>query len=94
MAEEKGFDLEQSHAYSDSVTDLPLLELVGHPHAVNPEKELKEVAEERGWPILDFRRQVSLTERLAKPVPIISGATVATVAGAALAWVMLRRRRR
>jgi hypothetical protein len=75
------------------MTDLPLLELVGHPHAVNPERELKGIAEERAWPILEFRRQVSLAKRLIRPVPLISGATVATVLGAAIAWAMIRRRR-
>jgi HAD superfamily hydrolase (TIGR01490 family) len=93
VAAEHGISLEDSFAYSDSVTDVPLLEAVGYPHAVNPEKELKEIAEERGWPILDFRRQVSLTERLARPVPIISGATVATVIGAAIAWSLLRKKK-
>jgi len=93
IAEEEGISLEDSYAYSDSVTDLPLLELVGHPHAVNPDRELKAIAEERGWPMLEFRRQVSLAKRLARPVPIISGATVATVIGAAIAWAMIRKRR-
>ncbi|HSM01610.1 MAG TPA: HAD-IB family hydrolase [Acidimicrobiia bacterium] len=93
VAEEQGISLENSYAYSDSATDIPLLELVGHPHAVNPEKELRAVAEERGWPILEFQRQVSLTERLTRPVPLISGATVAAVIGAAIAWVLLRKKR-
>ena len=60
--------------------------------AVNPEKELKEIAEERDWPILDFRRQVSLTERLTRPVPLISGATIATVIGAAIAWSLMKKK--
>ena len=94
IAEREGISLDESYAYSDSMTDLPLLELVGNPHAVNPDRELKAIAEERGWPVLEFRRQVSLAKRLARPVPIISGATVATVIGAAIAWTMVRKRRR
>src|SRR3990172_8969880 len=93
IADAEGISLADSYAYSDSMTDLPLLELVGHPHAVNPERELKGIAEERAWPILEFRRQVSLAKRLTRPVPLISGATVATVLGAAIAWAMIRRRR-
>jgi HAD superfamily hydrolase (TIGR01490 family) len=93
VAAEQGISLEDSYAYSDSMTDQPLLEAVGHPYAVNPERELKELAEERGWPILDFRRQVSLAERLVRPVPIISGATVTAAIGAGIAWAMLRKKK-
>jgi len=93
VADAEGISLQGSYAYSDSATDQPLLELVGNPVVVNPEKELREVAEERGWPILDFKRQVSLTKRLARPVPLISGATVASVIGAGIAWAMLRKKR-
>ena len=89
----EGISLESSYAYSDSATDQPLLELVGNPVAVNPEKDLREVAKERGWPILDFKRQVSLTRRLTRPVPLVSGATVASVIGAGIAWAMIRKKK-
>src|SRR5688572_3873328 len=52
LAELEGFDLGASTAYSDSHTDLPFLEAVGHPVAVNPDKKLRRVAAARGWPIL------------------------------------------
>lgn len=94
VAADEGISLADSYAYSDSVTDLPLLELVGNPHVVNPDKELREAAEERGWPILDFRRQVSLADRVMRPVPLISGATVAALVGAAVVWVLLRSRKK
>jgi HAD superfamily hydrolase (TIGR01490 family) len=94
MADAEGISLGDSYAYSDSSTDLPLLEIVGHPHAVNPDKDLRETAVERGWPILEFRRQVSLARRLTRPVPLISGATVAGVVGAAVVWALVRRRAR
>lgn len=55
MAAERGVDLVDCHAYSDSVNDLPLLESVGHPHAVNPEFELGRIARMRGWPIHELR---------------------------------------
>lgn len=53
LATAHGYDLAESFAYSDSVSDLPMLEAVGHPVAVNPEPELRAVAEERGWPVLE-----------------------------------------
>ena len=54
LAEAEGFDLGASTAYSDSHTDLPFLEAVGHPVAVNPDKKLRRVAAARAWPILAF----------------------------------------
>jgi HAD superfamily hydrolase (TIGR01490 family) len=56
LAERKGFDLAQCTAYSDSHTDLPFLELVGHPVAVNPDGKLRRVAAERRWPVVDVGR--------------------------------------
>jgi HAD superfamily hydrolase (TIGR01490 family) len=64
LAEEMGYDLQASYAYSDSVTDVPMLEIVGHPHAVNPDKMLRRIAIERGWPVLDFVRPVQLRKRV------------------------------
>lgn len=54
-AAEQGIDLGDSAAYSDSMNDLPLLEAVGFPHAVNPESELRRIAFQRGWPIHELR---------------------------------------
>ena len=56
LAASDGIDLRSSSAYSDSVNDRPLLEGVGHPVAVNPDRVLRGLAAERGWPIHDFRR--------------------------------------
>ena len=53
-------DLSKSYAYSDSVTDLPMLEVVGKPSAVNPDAALREVATERGWPVLIFEKPMAL----------------------------------
>ncbi|MGH2819444.1 MAG: HAD family hydrolase, partial [Actinomycetota bacterium] len=64
LAASQGIDLKGSFAYSDSVTDLPMLELVGNPIAVNPDRELRRVATERGWRIESFRNPVTLRARL------------------------------
>lgn len=55
LADRHDLDLRQSHAYGDSIADLPMLESVGFPHAVNPDKALERVAKERGWPIHRWR---------------------------------------
>ena len=94
VAEELDIDLAESYAYSDSATDLPMLRAVGHPVAVNPDKELREAAEAAGWPILAFNRQVGLTSRFAKPVPLISSATVLAGVGAVAIWLLTRRKQR
>ncbi len=54
LAGEHGWDLTASYAYSDSVTDLPMLEAVGLPVAVNPDRALRRIARARGWPVRDF----------------------------------------
>ena len=56
LAEEEGIDLAASYAYSDSESDLPMLRLVGHPVAVNPDGELGRVAAAEGWEILRFEQ--------------------------------------
>lgn len=52
---ETGHDLAESRFYSDSHNDLPLLELVAHPVAVDPDPTLAQIARERGWPIISLR---------------------------------------
>ena len=54
LAAERGYRLADCFAYSDSVTDVPMLEAVGHPHAVNPDRALRKLAQARGWPVLAF----------------------------------------
>ena len=56
LAASNGLDLDACTAYSDSHTDLPFLEAVGHPVAVNPDRRLRGIAAERGWPVLEFTR--------------------------------------
>jgi HAD superfamily hydrolase (TIGR01490 family) len=94
MAEERGYDLDGSFAYSDSITDLSMLEVVGHPHAVNPDKDLRRAAVERGWPILVFTRPVNLRSRL--PAGRSALAALALGSVGAVGWVLwssVRRRR-
>lgn len=55
LAEQKGFDLSLCYAYSDSHNDLPMLSIVGHPIAVNPDSKLRQHANANGWPIIDYR---------------------------------------
>ncbi len=81
LAEEQGIDLSGSFAYSDSITDLPMLEAVGNPVAVNPDRDLRREAERRGWQIRDFRRPVRLRERLPR-VPAPSRGIAAVAVGA------------
>ena len=57
IAEERHYDLERCFAYSDSISDRPMLELVGHPVAVNPDRGLETLARARGWPIVIFARR-------------------------------------
>jgi HAD superfamily hydrolase (TIGR01490 family) len=58
LAAREGFDLAESTAYSDSHSDLPFLEAVGHAVAVNPDRALRRSAAERGWPVLEFRQSL------------------------------------
>ena len=94
LAEREAYDLSASTAYSDSVTDLPMLEAVGHPHAVNPDKALRKIATARGWPILDFTRPVELRKRVSFENRRRTVAVVALGAGAAAAGAAVMASRR
>jgi HAD superfamily hydrolase (TIGR01490 family) len=76
LAVREGYRLEHCYAYSDSITDMPMLAAVGHPSAVNPDRALRKEATARGWPVLSFSRPVSLRDRIPAP----SGGAVATTA--------------
>lgn len=91
-AERDGVDLDASFAYTDSYTDMPMLDVVGNPIAVNPDKELREEAEERGWPILEFQRPVSIGPRVPRPPAQVLLGVAAGVAAAAVAFALTRRR--
>ena len=95
LAAEKGIDLSRSWAYSDSATDEPMLRAVGHPIAVNPDRDLARLAETEGWPIVEFHTGVPLRERVALPATrhVLAGAGIgATVIAAVVTvwWVTSR----
>jgi HAD superfamily hydrolase (TIGR01490 family) len=91
-----GYDLAAGHAYSDSSTDIPLLEAVGHPHAVNPDRALRRHAADRGWPVLAFENPMSLRNRIQAPSAGVAavGLGVGAMAAAGATWYGLVRRRR
>ena len=96
LADEHGYNLATSFAYSDSETDAPMLEIVGHPFAVNPDKALRRLAEENDWPILTFASPVSMRARLGLDTRVAKFAAVGVVAAGvgAIALALVTRRRR
>ena len=98
VAEELDLDLSECYAYSDSVTDLPLLRSVGHPYAVNPDRDLARVAKLEDWPVLQFRHGIPLRERVVLPPPsrLAMGAAIAggVAAGVVVGWWIVTRRPR
>ena len=96
LAAEHGYDLAASFAYSDSETDAPMLEIVGRPFAVNPDKALRRMAEENGWPILTFTSPVSMRARLGldSRVAKLAAVGVVTAGVGAIALALVTRRRR
>lgn len=84
FAAEHGFDLKESYAYSDSATDIPMLELVGHPVAVNPDRGLKKHAMSHGWQVLSFKNPVPLIQT-PNPREVGIGVGIIAAVGAAVA---------
>ncbi|MFJ8661098.1 HAD-IB family hydrolase [Streptomyces sp. NPDC093795] len=98
LAESEGYDLSRCYAYSDSATDIPMLEAVGHPYAVNPDRALRREAAAREWPVLAFEKPVRLKQRLPefrmppRPTLVAAAAVGAAAVGAGLVWYASRRR--
>ncbi len=84
FAEGHGIDLGASWAYSDSASDLPMLELVGNPVAVNPDAELTRIAKERGWRVMRFEK---LGRRLAVAATVLAAGAI----GGSGTWLAARR---
>ncbi|MCF3937162.1 HAD-IB family hydrolase [Gordonia sp. GW1C4-4] len=100
LAEQHDYDLSTCYAYSDSITDVPMLTAVGHPYVVNPDRHLRRHARDAGWPILTFSRPASRRSRqlparlrtvLGSPLAAVALAVGAAVATARLAGFASRR---
>jgi HAD superfamily phosphoserine phosphatase-like hydrolase len=94
LAKERDYDLCTSFAYSDSISDAPLLETVGFPTAVNPDRGLRRIAAERGWPVLEFRHPIPLARRLRNRRAVPVAAAVSVVIGLAIGLAVYGRHRR
>lgn len=95
LAKERDYDLSLCYAYSDSVSDVPLLEAVGHPTAVNPDRGLRRTAADHGWPVLEFRHPVPLSRRLRdRPAVPVAAAAISIGVGLAIGFALYGRHRR
>ncbi|MFC4033142.1 HAD family hydrolase [Streptomyces polygonati] len=89
LAVAEDLDLSRCAAYSDSANDIPILSLVGHPYAINPDSRLRKHARAEGWRLRDYR-----TGRKAVRIGLPAAAGMGAVAGGVLAGVAIRRRHR
>ncbi|MCY0938854.1 HAD family hydrolase [Streptomyces sp. H34-S4] len=89
LAAAEGLDLARCAAYSDSHNDIPMLSLVGHPYAINPDTKLRKHARTNDWRLRDYR-----TGRKAVKVGVPAAAGVGAIAGGAAAAIALHRRRK
>lgn len=86
LAVDHGFDLAHCFAYSDSFNDMPMLSLVGHPCAINPDRRLLACAEEQGWQVRDYR-----TGRRAVRLGLFGAGAFGAMAGAVATGLAVRR---
>jgi HAD superfamily hydrolase (TIGR01490 family) len=86
LAEQHGLDLSRSFAYSDSYNDLPMLSLVGHPCAINPDRRLSQHAEEQEWQVRDYR-----TGRRAARLGLLGAGGIGAATGAVAAGLAVKR---
>ncbi|MGH8970439.1 MAG: HAD family hydrolase [Actinomycetes bacterium] len=89
LAVRESLDLERCSAYSDSANDIPMLSLVGHPCAINPDSRLRAQAKAAGWRVRDYR-----TGRKAATVGVPAAAGLGAITGAVAAVAAIRRRNR
>jgi HAD superfamily hydrolase (TIGR01490 family) len=104
LAAERGYDLGSSYAYSDSATDVPMLEAVGNPFAVNPDRALRKEAVSREWPVLVFTKPIALRSRFgqrvaemeipSKPAITVTAASAALATAGAIWFIGTRKDRR
>ena len=93
LAETQNYDLSASYAYSDSPTDAPMLDAVGHAYVVNPDRTFRTLAIDRGWGIIKFERPVALQTQYERTSAISVGFLSLVVVGVAAAIFWRRRRR-
>ena len=86
LAEREGIDLAESFAYSDSESDLPMMRVVGHPVAVNPDRELERVARAEGWRIMRF-------DKLGRRLKVLGAVGSVALVGGGGGYVAARARR-
>jgi HAD superfamily hydrolase (TIGR01490 family) len=91
LAAREDYDLARSFAYSDSITDAPMLAAVGHAYVVNPDRVLRRRALRSGWGVLAFTRPIALRPRI-EPVPLLT--VVGVVAVGVTVWLVWRAARR
>jgi HAD superfamily hydrolase (TIGR01490 family) len=84
FAEKHEIDMDASYAYSDSVSDLPMLRSVGHAVVVNPDADLMEIARQESWQVMRF-------EKLGRKLAIVGTTALAAAAGSAGALASRRR---
>lgn len=94
LAARNGYDLDASYAYSDSITDAPMLGAVGNASAVNPDRALRRLAAQEGWEVLTFTRPVPLRALLRPGRPAALTAGLVLLGAALLAWRLAVRARR
>lgn len=94
LSAEFGYDLATSYAYTDSITDLPMLEAVGHPVAVNADDALRALAVEREWPTLDFARPEAMRAATRGPRAKYAAGGAAAAVALGAAWYARRQRHR
>ncbi len=91
LAESRNIDLDRSYAYSDSYTDVPMLESVGNPVAVNPDRVLARIARERNWEIMEFTETMRVTRSHLRSFLTVAVATAAVAAIGTLAPILRHR---
>lgn len=93
LAASRGYNLDKSFAYSDSITDVPMLESVGNPSVVNADRTFRKFAVDRGWDILSFQKPVALKKSPAQSKFVVLGAALVLTVAVALAIRATRTRR-
>ena len=93
LAKKRGYDLARSFAYSDSVTDVPMLSTVGNAFTVNPDRNFRKVAEDNSWECLTFERPVTL-RRLSTPAKSAAIVGSAVLVGLSIGYAIRTLRQR